>query len=106
MYNTGLKKRCEISVERIGEPAAGKFRPLRVFTGSETVVFDLLMGAKKLKDTAWYKVFIQPDRSREERLEHKKLVQILKQKRTEYPGKRFFIKNNKICTSDMSSNVM
>ncbi len=100
MYSTGLMKRCEISVERIGEHIAGKCRPLRVFTGSETIVFELSKGAKRLKDTACYQIFIQPDRSREERVEHKKLVQMLKQKRAQYPDTKFFIKNNKICSSE------
>jgi hypothetical protein len=45
-------------------------------------------------------VFIEPDRSREERAEHTKLVQQLKRKRTEFPGQRFYIKNNKVLSAD------
>ncbi len=100
MFNTGLKKRCEISVERIGESATGKCRPLRVYTGSETIVFDLLANAKRMKDTAFSNVFIQPDRSREERVEHRKLVQTLREKREQHPGKQFFIRNKKICCNE------
>ncbi len=96
MYSSGLRSPCEISCERIGVPAQGKSRPLRVNLGSESVVSELLSKSKSLKDTSLFMVFVEPDRNREERDERRKLVQELKQKRKDNPDQHFYIRNNKI----------
>ena len=69
MYSAGLTSACEMSCERIGVPSKGKLRPLRVTIGS--AVPELLSKKNNLKDTDFYGVFIEPDRSREERVERK-----------------------------------
>jgi len=84
----------------LGIPAKGKRRPLRVRIGNGSAVFYLLSCSKNLRYTDFSMVFIEPDRSREERAEHTKLVQQLKRKRTEFPGQRFYIKNNKVLSAD------
>ncbi len=96
MYSSGLRSPCEMSCERIGVPAQGKSRPLRVNLGSDSVVFELLSKSKNLKDTDLFMVFIQPDRNREERDERRKLVQELKQKRKNNPGQHYYIRHNQI----------
>ena len=61
----------------------------------------LLAKAKNLKDNEEYgQVFIVPDRSREERIEHRKLVEQLKLIRTQNPEKRCFIWNKTIHKED------
>jgi hypothetical protein len=48
--------------------------------------FDLLAKSKNLKDDAnYFNVFIVLDRSREERIEHRKLVDQLKLRRSQDP---------------------
>ena len=96
MYSSGLRSPCEISCERIGVPAQGKSRPLRVNLGNDSVVVELLSKSKNLKDTQFFMVFVEPDRNKEERDERRKLVQELKQKRKDNSGQRFYIKNNRI----------
>ncbi len=100
MYSAGLTSPCEMSCERIGVPCQGKVRPLRVTIGS--AVPELLSKKKNLKDTNFFKVFIEPDRSREERAARKKLVQELKQKRISCPNQRFYIRNNTIHSTSTS----
>ncbi len=96
MYSSGSRSPCEISCERIGVPAQGKSRPIRVSLGNDSVVLELLSKSKNLKDTQFFMVFVEPDRNKEERDERRKLVQQLKQKRKDNPGQRFYIRNNKI----------
>ncbi len=100
MYRTGLRTPCETYCERIGVPAQGKVRPLRIKTSSDSAVFELLSMSKNLKDSEFFMVFIEPDRCKEERVERRKLVQELRKRRSEHPGKRFYIKNNSICSGD------
>ena len=44
------------------------------------------------------KVFLQPDRSFEERLQHRKLIGELKKKAEEVPENHFFIRKGQICS--------
>ncbi len=62
LYSAGLTSPCEISCERIGLPSQDKLRPLKVTIGS--AVPELLSKAKNLKDTEFFRVFIEPGRSR------------------------------------------
>ena len=83
--------------KRIGAPGTSQIRPLKIMFSSKSPAFDLLLKSKNLKDDELYSnVFIVPDRTREERAEHRKLVELLKTKRAENPSKRFFIWNKSI----------
>ena len=78
----------EYTTERIGTLQNDKNRPLKVKFDFKTTAFDLLAKSKNLKDSEVYStVFIMPDRSREERVEHRKLVEQLKLIRTQNPEK-------------------
>ena len=48
---------------------------------------------KKLKN-----VFLEPDRTVEERRQHRKLITQMKESALETPGYYFFIKNGKVCS--------
>ncbi len=100
MHSSGFLTPCDMSCERIGTPAPGKRRPLRVRIGNESAVSYLLSCSKNLRNTEFRMVFIEPDRNTEERAEHKKLVQQLKKKRDDFPTQRFYIKNNKIVSAN------
>ena len=89
--------------KRIGasESNGNKTRPLKISFSSKCTAFELLALSKKLKDEDKFSnVFITPDRTREEKVEHKKLVEQLRVKRTAYPGKNFYIWNKGIRSSN------
>ena len=91
----------EYTTERIGPLDKDKNRPLKVKFDFKTTAFSLLAKAKNLKDNEEYgQVFIVPDRSREERIEHRKLVEQLKLIRTQNPEKRCYIWNKAIHKED------
>lgn len=91
----------DFTTERIGALDKDKNRPLKVKFDFKSTAFDLLAKAKNLKDNEDYgHVFIAPDRSREERLEHRKLVEQLKLIRTQNPEKRCYIWNKAIHKED------
>ena len=87
----------EYTTERIGTLDKDKNRPLKVKFDFKSTAFRLLAKEKNLKDNEEYgQVFIVPDRSREERIEHRKLVEQLKLIRTQNPDKRCYIWNKAI----------
>ena len=89
------------TVKRIGTLDKDKIRPLKVKFDSKSVAFDLLAKAKNLKDDERYgSVFVVPDRSKEERIERRKLVERLKLARTKNPGKKYYIWRKEICADD------
>ena len=91
----------EYTTERIGTLDKEKNRPLKVKFDFKSTAFSLLAKAKNLKDSEEYgQVFIVPDRSREERIEHRKLVEQLKLIRTQNPEKRCYIWNKAIHKED------
>ena len=96
---TGIGGVIVFSTERIGVAKTGKMRPLKVKFENKAAAFDLLSCSKYLKDDeTYFSVFIEPDRSREQRITHRKLVQQLKAKRNSDNSKRYYIWNNMICS--------
>ena len=76
-------------------------KPVRVSLSGTDHVRQILRKTTKLRAVEGYtKVYICPDRTPEQRASHKKLVEELKKKRTSEPGKKYFIRNNKIILSD------
>ena len=91
----------EYTTERIGALQNDKNRPLKVKFDFKSTAFDLLAKSKNLKHSEVYgTVFIVPDRSREERIEHRKLVEQLKLIRTQNPEKRCYIWNKAVHTEE------
>jgi hypothetical protein len=91
----------DFSTERIGETDTERSRPLKMKFDYKAAAFDLLSCSKYLKDVEKYSsVFIEPDRSREQRIAHRKLVQQLKTKRNSDHSKRYYIWNKIICPFD------
>ena len=102
MNSAGLEAvEGEYTTERIGALQNDKNRPLKVKFDFKSTAFDLLAKSKNLKDSEVYgTVFIVPDRSREERIEHRKLVEQLKLIRTQNPKKRGYIWNKAVHTEE------
>ena len=82
---------------RVGAAARGKVRPVRMALPSHENVIVFLRKAKELKEKeGCRKIFLSPDRNREERDQRRKLVDELKKKRSEDPGRTHVIKNNAV----------
>ena len=86
---------------RAGKEKAGTSRPLIVKMGSPVVVSEVLANAKLLKESRFYgKCFLAQDRSPEERIEHRKLIDEMKKRRGEEPEKYFYIRKGEVCCSE------
>ena len=85
---------------RIGLRVPEKVRPVKVTFSSKDDAKLTLQGGKNLKTSEKYgKVFIAPNRTPEERL-RRKLVQLLREKKTKDPEKQHFIYRDTVCSRD------
>ena len=86
---------------RIGVRVPGKIRPVKVTFSSKDDAKLTIQGGKNLKTSEKYgKVFIAPNRTPEERLKRRKLVQLLRKKKTTEPEKQHFIYRDTVCSRD------
>ncbi len=96
-----LMKECY----RVGKKKESVDRPIRVTFHSREAAADVLRYSKELRLNDDFKhVYINPDRTIAERLEHKKLVDLLKQKIKDDASKYHYIKNGTICSIDKRSD--
>ena len=86
---------------RVGKKSGSKPRPVKVtFTGNSSIHL-ILAKAKRLRTVDKFKsVFLSPDRSPDERAQHRNLIHDLKQRIIEQPDKKHFIKDRHIFTSE------
>ena len=93
-----LNERPKISnVGRIGLKKCGVHRPIRFTVQSSSTAFGILRKAKELKNIGDCKsIFLSPDRTVEEQVTRKKLVEQLKLKRANDPLKRYYIRKGEI----------
>jgi hypothetical protein len=81
----------------MGKEEPGKPRPIKVeLTNAGDVQF-ALVNARKLKTSNLSTVYLGPDRTRDERLAHSKLVKEMKEliKKDPNTNRHYFIRNNK-----------
>ncbi len=70
-----------------GSSTSSLYRPVKVSFGSSDVALQILTKSNNLRTVSVYRtVYIEPDRSAEERMVHKQLVTELKQKIKEEPA--------------------
>ena len=82
---------------RLGKEQEGAVRPIKVTLSSSSIVVEVLRNSTKLKNAEGCRqIFICPDRTVEQRKAQKGLVVQLKKLRTEHPGARYCIRNNKV----------
>ena len=82
---------------RVGKPVVGSMRPVKVSFPSASVVPVLLSKSSKLRQSVVFNnTYISPDRSREERVARRTLIQELRQKRKDEPDSTFLIKSGKV----------
>ena len=100
-----LGEKPTFEVSRLGQQSLAQkkklVRPVKVTVSSSNIVQQILRKSRHLRNNDRYKtVFISPDRSVEERAEHKGLVLELKEKVKQEPDKIHFIKGGQLCSRD------
>ena len=100
-----IGEKPKIEAARLGkENTDGKIRPVKVTLRSSAAVGQILIKAKQLKNSAKYRsVYISPDRTPEQRLQHKKLVVEMKAKFKDLPGQRHYIRGGTVCSIDIAT---
>jgi hypothetical protein len=101
------EKHQVLSSRRLGMFKKDSCRPIKVTLASTDSVKQVLSKARTLKtvqdDRAeWRKIYIAPNRIREERLTHKKLVAEMKQLIVNEPSKHHFIRAGAIISVQRS----
>ena len=90
-----------IDCYRIGKKEDGKVRPIRLECQTRMEVDFALVHSRKLKYSAKHaEVYLAPDRTKEQRLEHSLLVKKMKDLISKDATKHYFIRNNKVCSAD------
>ena len=95
--------------ERVGmKKSVDAKRPIKVTLKDAESVREVLSKAKSLKsfqtdgyNYEYCKLFVSPDRSPEERLTRQNLVKEMKEKIKNDPGKRYYIRNNRVCAAEI-----
>ena len=86
---------------RVGRRVAGKKRPVRLeYHNSGDVDFALAHSSKLKNSTKHSAVYLSPDRTKEQQLAHKALVKKMKELICSDPNKHYYIKNNKVLSTD------
>ena len=81
-------------------------RPIKVTFSSSTIVEQILSKKSRLKSAEKFSmVFLSPDLTVEQRLEHKNLITELKQKIIDEPDKRHFVRGGKIQSVEKSKKL-
>ena len=93
-----LNEKPRISaVRRIGRKKPGLHRPIRLSVESSSIAFGILTKSKELRNIDDCKsVYLSPDRTVEEQVTRKKLVEQLKLKRTSDPQNQYYIRKGEI----------
>ena len=97
-----IGEKPRVSATRIGtKPKTTSNRPVKITVGSSVVVAQILAKARFLsKSKKNSRVYISPDRSPTQRIEHRSLVQSLKEKRLNDPSKKHYISDGRIISAD------
>ncbi|KAL5271180.1 hypothetical protein ACHWQZ_G001725 [Mnemiopsis leidyi] len=82
---------------RIGNSSGGSVRPVKLSLASATMVSPLLAKSQRLRQSNIFKsVYISPDRTKEERMVRRTLVNELREKRKDNPDLIFVIRKGKV----------
>ena len=99
-----LGEKLRFQAKRLGKRRSGdsqKVSPVKVSLLSSAIVTKLLGKGRNLRRSDKQElVFVSPDKTPEERAEHRKLVIDMEKKAKEEPGKQHFIRREKICSVD------
>ena len=95
-----IGEKPSIEACRVGKRSSSNTaRPVKVTFSSSLTVGQILSRARNLRSCEKHKnVFLSPDRSYEQRTEHRLLVAELKEKSADEPERKHFIRNGKVCS--------
>ena len=100
LEHTDEKPKLE-SCRRLGERRAEKGRPIMATFHTREMVRCVLAKSAKLRQVEGYsRVYLSPDRTVEQRLERKRLVGELCEKRENFPEKKFVIRRGEVSEVD------
>ena len=89
-----IGEKPKIEACRVGKIKSQKPRPVKVTLSSSLFVAQILSKARRLKENPTYSsVFLSPDRSKDQRAEHRALIVDLKQRRIDRPSEKHFIRD-------------
>ena len=96
-----IEEKPSFEAVRVGKVSEDQIRPVKVSVRNCETVRQLLLKAKELKTTTAYRnVYISPDRSPEERIKHRQLVDEMRRKRTKCPDIHYYIHGDHIIARD------
>ena len=96
-----IEEKPSFEAVRIGEFSEESKRPVKIRLRNPETVHRILQKAKNLRKSATHKtVYIQPDRSPEERAKHRELVAEMRRRASEDPDSYFFIFSGEVCHRD------
>ena len=89
---------------RVGARKPGGSRPVKVYLNSQEDAQTTVKNAKYLKNSKQFgKVFVAPNRNPEERMERRRLVQLLREERQKEPERHRYISRGAFCSTDHHS---
>ena len=89
---------------RVGAVKQGTARPVKVLFQSSDAAARVLRSATTLKDSRYSRVYITPDRTREEREERKTLVNAMKEKISSEPQRYHYIRDGVVCSREKETS--
>ena len=96
-----ISEKPRFEAARIGREKTGKVRPIKVSLCSSDAVHQILAKARNLRtSTSHRSVYIEPDRSLEERVKQKELLTEMKRRANEDDSKYYYIRSGRICCRD------
>lgn len=101
-----LGEKPKVEASRLGKKGSSTTaRPVKVTLSSSTIVHQILVNARNLRQSEKHKsVFLTPDRSMEQQALRKQLVLDLKKKKEEQPKRRHYIKGTQLYSVDVPVN--
>ena len=96
-----IEEKPSFEAVRIGEQSEERNRPVKVCLRNSETVHRILQKAKNLRKSATHRtVYVQPDRSPEERAKHRDLVAEMSRRASEYPDIYYYILGGEIFHRD------
>ena len=96
-----IDEKPKFEAARVGKRKSDQCRPIKVTVSNSNVVHQILIKAKTLRNSDQFKrVYIDMDRSHEERQLQKELVQTMKEMSAKCSDKLFYIRSGKIYSRD------
>ena len=89
-----------VDTSRLGKPSETA-RPVKVVLASPEAAASIIRKSYKLRDSdRFQKVYVAPDRPKDERIRRKQLVDKLKDKRKHETNAKFFIRNGAVVRAE------